>query len=116
LWSNVDFCFNDDRSSYMEKEINMSIAYLKKMNSYQIARELFDNHGCDPDVASIAAWWVHHKEQPKNWAKYLNTCYSYISKLTVDKRRLISKEYAKFILKNYEENKILNKNQALLGI
>ena len=88
----------------------MSTFYLKKMNSYQIAKELFDNHSCDPDVAVIAAWWVHHKEPPRNWAKHINTS---LSKIHKQKSLSINKEHAKMILKNYEENKILSKNQAL---
>lgn len=88
----------------------MTIAYLKKMNVYQIARELCDNHDCDPDVAIVAAWWVHHKEPPKNWSHFLNSA---LSKFKQIKTRPISKLHAKLILDNYKENQLLRKTQSL---
>ena len=88
---------------------------LRELNSYQIAAGLRE-HGCDPDVAVIAAWWVMHNKNPKNWAQYMSLAQTNLLKMRLQKQSApkLSERIFKLIMKNYEQNKVGSHNHSLL--
>jgi len=92
----------------------MILGDLRKLNTFQIALGLREK-GCDCDVAVIAAWWVMHNKNPKNWAQFMSLAQTKIIKLRVSKSPIpkIPDRFFKLIMKNYEINKT-QINQSLL--
>lgn len=100
-----------------EMKIKMEVKefyHLRELNSFQIALGLREK-GCDPDVAVIAAWWVMHNENPKNWAQYMSLAQTKMCNMRISKKPIpkISDHLFKIIMKNYKANKI-SVHQSLL--
>jgi len=92
-----------------------SVIELRKYNSYQLALMLRE-HGCDPDIAVYAAWWVIHKKPPRSWPKHMQTALGKIVKY-----RMASKKFPKLndnifnlIMKVYKTNITSNKKISLI--
>ncbi len=82
-----------------------NVGDLRKFSTNQIARALCKY--CDPEVSKIAAWWILHKENPKNWSKYLNTSKE-------EPEIFIGIRIVTSILKNYDQNNASGGTQSLL--
>ncbi len=99
-----DILHSKDIESLLQNCV-IEMSDLRKFSTLQISKAL--SSICDPEVSKIAAWWVFHNKNAKNWAKYLNSSKEE-PKIHINKRIVVH------ILKNYDYNKTTGSTQSLL--